>query len=227
MSVFCFSSREDLREKIISRLDAAEKGARARLFPREQLTSLLDAVESWEWGYAEGDGGHVAHAYRNAASTTYFVCAWYTWKKEKIYYVTAYREKAKSVPYGQAGFLSVSPDKDRAYYYTLTSRYMKYKDLKNQRRIKALTKGLPPCPVEIMNVRMDEGLVLAETVEIPFGNCIIGTPAGWIKSDNWFVNVRSAWLLLRDLGFPVPHLKKDRIWNEKMTAYAAMHVLGR
>ncbi|MGI9951411.1 hypothetical protein V3F56_03530 [Moorellaceae bacterium AZ2] len=219
-----YVSPEDLREKIIAVLDAAEKRATARTFPRRELDKLIEAVTSSPWGYAYGDGGAVCkrYGYFNP-QTTYFACAWYTWRKQKYIAVTAYRDKAKQVRYGSSGGIKeiTFEDKRTAYEMALPERYQKYRQLKIRRAIRHLPP--PPPGVTITAVRPDVGgLVAADTAK---HGTIVGTPVGWLSTPR-ANSKRPAWLILADLGFPVPRLKQKRVWNDELTAYATLFVLA-
>ena len=235
---FTFSTPEDLRKRIVSVLDEAEKRAKSRTLPRERLGEVVEAVANQPYGYVAGDGGGVAMSYRYAAETTHFVLAWYTWRGEKHVFLTAYRGNAKKVPHGSPADIIITADREKArekaYDAVFPDRARRYHYLRNQRRIRDYTRHLPPLPAgigEITTVRPDVGgLVVAETNRY---DVLIGTPAGWIPvpSRGWKYRRklynRPAWNILADLGFPVPRRKRDRVWNEELTAYAAMVVLGR
>ena len=219
-----YTNREELKKSVVSALDSAEKGGRARLLRRDSIDALVERVATRAWGYASGDGGHVARAYCAAADTTYFTLAWYSWRGEKHLYISAYRGRAKSVPYGQSGYFSLDGSMDDAYRCALPQRHKRCREIQTQRRISSLTRHLPACPVELRDVREDiGGLVVGDCLD----RAVIGTPAGWIETRDRYRDNRSAWLLLSDLGFPVPRLKKDRVWNDEMTALVALHILGR
>ena len=219
-----YTNREELKKSIISALDSAEKGARARLLRRDSIDALVERVDTRPWGHASGDGGHVARAYGAAADTTYFTLAWYSWRGEKHLYLIAYRGRAKSVPYGRYDFFDLDGTREDAYRCALPDRHKRCRELQTQRRISSLTRHLPACPVELRDVREDiGGLVVGDCLD----RAVIGTPAGWIETRDRYRDNRSAWLLLSDLGFPVPRRKKDRVWNDEMTALVALHILGR
>lgn len=235
MSRFTFSTPEDLRERITSALDEAEKRASARTLPRERLGEVVEAVASQPYGYVRGDGGGVAKAYGYAAETTHFLLAWYTWRGEKHVHLSAYRGRAEKVPYGSMAGVVITADRESAYQAVLPDRARRYHYLRNQRRIRDYTRHLPPLPAgvgEITTVRPDVGgLVVAETTQY---RVLVGTPAGWIPAPTgrgWKyrreLSRRPAWNILADLGFPVPRRKAARVWNDELTAFAAMLILGR
>jgi len=95
---FIFTSPEDLRKRIVSALDEAEKRASARTLPRERLGEVVEAVANQPYGYVTGDGGEVAMSYRYTAKTTFIILAWYSWRREKHVFLSAYRGYAKKVP---------------------------------------------------------------------------------------------------------------------------------
>ncbi|WP_156920611.1 hypothetical protein [Thermicanus aegyptius] len=215
---FNFYTEEETKKIIISAVDEAEKGARARLFPNEKIERLVREITGTPFGYAEGDGGHVARSYWDKAETTYLFVSWYTWRFRKHIYVFAARKIAKKVAYGSNPYLVIKKDdKETAYRITLPKRWARYDRIKKRR----LIRHLPQPPTDSINfVRKDEGgLVVAKFDKVI--NVWIGTPTGWIKTKKDDRN-RNAWLHLKDLGFPVPARKNKRIWNEKMEAYAIM-----
>lgn len=234
MSRFTFSTPEDLRKRIISALDEAEKRAKSRTLPRERLGEVVEAVAGQPFGYVRGDGGGVAKSYRYAAETTHFVLAWYTWRGEKHVHLSAYRGRAEKVPYGSMAGVVITTDQRKAYQTVFPDRARRYRYLRNQRRVRDYTRHLPPVPagVVITTARQDDGgLVVAETSHY---DVLVGTPAGWFPAPTdrgWKYRQklarRPAWNILADLGFPVPRRKRDRVWNDELTAYAAMLVMGR
>ena len=234
MSRFTFSTPEDLRARITSALDEAEKRASARLLPRERLGEVVEAVAGQPFGYVRGDGGGVAKSYRYAAETTHFVLAWYTWRGEKHIRLSAYRGRAEKVAYGSMAGVFITANRSSAYDAVFPDRARRYRYLRNQRRVRDHTRHLPPVPagVEITTVRPDVGgLVVAETTRY---RVLVGTPAGWIPAPTdrgWKYRQklarRPAWNILADLGFPVPRRKAARVWTDELTAFAAMLILGR
>lgn len=200
-----FTTREELKKEINKRLDSEEKKASARLFPREELDRLLEAVESQPFGYSEGDGGHVALSYSYSAETTYFEFGWYTWRKVKYYSFSAYRGRAKHVRYGIGGGLYINQSRKDAYKKVFPDRYKKLTELITQRRISRTIRQhqLPPCPVQLIDIRVnseDNGLVVGRPINDSWA--IVGTPAGWIQTRKMYREKRSAWLLLKDMGSP-------------------------
>jgi len=231
---FIFSAADDLRERIISALDGAEKRTSARLLPRERLEEVIEAVASRPFGYVTGNGGSVANSYRHYAETTRLILAWYTWRKKKYIYLEAWRGCADKVRYGSPGHIHITFDRKSAYETVFPDRARKYRWARNKRRIRDHTKRLPSLPegIEITTIYPDTGgIVAAETRR--YDVVLIGTPVGWIPvpSRNWKyrheLERRSAWNILADLGFPVPRRKAARVWTDELTAYATMFVLGR
>ncbi len=228
MSTHIYVSPEDLRKRILSALDEAEKRAKARTLPRSGVfnLALVEAVASRPWGYAHGDGGKVPVCYRYKAETTYLTLAWYSWRGQKHVYLSACRDVAGVVSYGSSGYLSLGGTQAQAYAAVLPDRARRHAYLRTQRSIRDLTRHLPPIPAGLIvyDARGDGGLVLAHTST----GYIIGTPAGWIRAPRRksAPEKRPAWNYLSDLGFPVPHRKAARIWTDELTAHAAMHVLG-
>lgn len=226
-SRFVFTSPEDLWKHIVSVLDEAEKRASARTLPRERLGEVVEAVAGQPYGYITGDGGGVAKSYRYTAEATHFILAWYSWRREKHVFLSAYRGYAKKVPHGSPADIVITADRLKAYDTVFPDRARRYHYLRNQRRIRDYTRHLPPLPAgvgEITTVRPDVGgLVVAETDQ---WETLVGTPAGWLRVPGK-AGKKPAWNILADLGFPVPRRKRDRVWNDELTAYAAMLVLGR
>jgi len=233
MSTFVFTSPEELRREIISALEEAEKRAKARTLPRERLGEVVEAVTFHPAGYVRGDGGGVPKSYRYRAETTHFTLAWYTWRREKHVFLSACRGYAEKVKYGSLAGIVITADRRSAYETVFPDRARVYHGLRDERRIHFAVRHLPPLPAgvgKITTVRPDTGgLVVADTSRYM---TLVGTPAGWIPapSRGWeyrrTLERRSAWNILRDIGFPVPRMKKNRVWSGELTAFAAMLVLG-
>lgn len=175
----------------------------------------------------------MAKSYRYSAETTKFTLVWYSWRREKYIYLSAYRDRADKVKYGSAGNINITSNKGIAYEMLFPERARKYRELRMQRWIRHYTRHLPPFPAEngnIIDVRPDTGgLVLVETNHHKW---LVGTPSGWIMAPEDYeylkkIYKKSAWNVLADLGFPVPHRKQSREWNDKLAAYAAIYILGR
>ena len=229
---FAFTSTEDLQERVLTALDDAEKRARARTLPRDYLEELFSFVADRPWGYAKGDGGHVPRSYFGAAETTHFVLAWYSWRGQKHIALDTYRGYAKKVPYGSLGCLSLEAgDREDAYGIVLPDRAKRFREIMKRRRIRAATRHLPPLPAGTKGVLLEVfpdigGLVVAKTT-FSVDGLLIGTPTGWLRAPNHpDGEKRPAWNYLMDMGFPVPHRKKNRVWNDEMAAFAALYVLG-
>lgn len=214
-------------EEIVSALETAEKGARARTFPREKIPELAKIMEKQPFGYVEGHGGYVAKSYRYSADTTYLTLAWYTQSGQKKTSISAYRGYAPKVAYGTSASLSIqTEDKWEAFSHVFPERAKKIGGWLHARKVRTALAGLPPIPTGYQVYKAiregDIALVMMETTEF-----FVVTPVGWIRVQRHKNGLkRSPWLYLRDEGFPVPHVKRLRKWSKELTAYTTLQVLG-
>jgi hypothetical protein len=238
--IFFFTDKPDLEKKILSNLDQVEGRATARLLPRRNIGDLVEAAATKPWGYAKGNGGMVNNSYGHKAESTYFKCAWFSWRKKKFVYLNIYRGNAGQVSYGAGGFLEIDTAtdgaKDIAYSLTLPDRHKEYHQIVKRRYIKKSIRHLPPLDERmidnIWHIYPDVGELVLAVTHHDNNKVLIGTPAGWLQTNKWKIKssmrkeTTSAWIALKNLGFPVPHLKKKRVWNEELTTYLIAHVLS-
>jgi hypothetical protein len=222
-------------------LDEVEAHASALTLPRDRLSELFEIVPKKPWGYAYGIGGK-DYSDNFKTESTYLECAWFSWRKKKFVYLEIARKyflKNKGEKKESEGFLTIDiytkGAKGNAYILVLPDRYRKLSKLKDRRFIKKSIRHLPPLPDEkidsIWQIYPDIG-GLAYALMKCSGNILIGTPAGWLQANKCEVKTfmgketTSAWIALKRLGFPVPHFKKDRVWNEELTAYLVAYALS-
>lgn len=232
-NMFDYTSREEVEKIIISTLDTVEENEKANILPRDEVQKVIDEIAKTPFGHAEGAGGLERNNQRNSKSkeTTYFFCAWYSWRNEKRIFLLIKRVHAIGIGYFMKSPIDniITPTdkriiinnkcKELAYKTVFPERYSEYIRLKKLRSIRHLPE--PPSK-SITWLKKDEGgLVLAKFKETP-SYLWIGTPGGWFKT-KWKRNGRSAWLYLRDLGFPVPKKRNKRVWDKKMEAYAIIN----
>ena len=224
-------NEEALKEKIVSALETVEKGTRARTFPREKIPALVEAVSARPFGHMTGDGGHIAKRYRYRADTTYLNLAWYTQSGQKRVSISAHRGYAQKVAYGASASLSIETgEKWEAFSRVFPDRAQKIGAWLDTRKIREALKGLPALPVGLIKVQQitrENAICLMKGIGARTYATYVGTPSGWVKVPYHKEEMqRSPWLYLKDAGFPIPRMKRDRKWNDELAAYVAMHVLG-
>lgn len=232
-NMFDYTSREEVEKIIISALDTVEENEKANILPRDEVQKVIDEIAKTPFGHAEGAGGLERNNQRNSKSkeTTYFFCAWYSWRNKKRILLLIKRVHAIGIGYFMKRPIDniIMPTdkriiinnkcKEIAYRSVFPVRYSTYVRLKRLRSIRHLPE--PPSKLITWLKKDEGGIVLASFEDTPF-NIWIGTPAGWFNTKSKRLN-RSAWLYLKDLGFPVPAKRNKRVWNDKMQAYAIIH----
>jgi hypothetical protein len=221
---FRFNSREELRKQIVERLSEVERRATARKIDRAHVEAICDHVASSPHGVIRTDGGHVSKSYRYSAKTSHLMVAWLTYRGEKLVVVEASREWAQKVPYGSVAKMKHETNRLSAFSKFFPARAAKITNYLSSRKCRPAIAHLPKPPVRVVDVIPDVGgIVLAWSSDTH--GWYVGTPSGWIKLNSWIPH--SAWMALRNLGFPVPHKRDKRKWDEKMEAHMIMLKLAQ
>lgn len=222
--IMIYTDASTLHSHITTALSSAEKRAKSRTIPTHHIETICEAVSTAPHGLIQCDGGHVAKSYRYRAETSYLTVGWLTRHGHKHVSVSACRGDASKVAYGSSACLDRITDRLRAYAAVWPEQARKLTDWLEQRRIRAAIAHLPAPPSRIVTVTPDiGGIVLAQAGG---WHRYIGTPSGWLRAPYQYSRERSAWSVLRKLGFPVPRLKRDRVWTEELAAFATLHVIG-
>lgn len=98
----------------------------------------------------------------------------------------------------------------------------------------AALQGLPPLP-HGYDVKKAQGIWRGSgdlLLLLEQGVFLVGTPVGWITVKNHLAETeahktKDPWQVLRVLGVQIPRLKKNRVWNEELTAQLIIIALNQ